>query len=147
MSGVSAATTPHGDVLQEIARLGGAISENFEPEDWREDTPLGERLIPSPIQAILSVEWPEEHVLVTEEDEYEVTFPQLVDGDPVAEDRAFFIIAFNETTQYYWVIDLDDERPDDPWVHEIDHDLYGDDRRFKNPERLSRMLATLTTTT
>ena len=33
--------------------------------------------------------------------------------------------------KYYWVIDLDDERPDNPWVHEIDHDLHGDDHGLK----------------
>ncbi|MFA1546159.1 hypothetical protein [Actinomadura chokoriensis] len=145
MPGEPATITPHEDVFREIARLRGAVSEHFEPSDWRVDTPLGERVVPSPLQAVLSVEWPAGQLLVTDEDgdEYEVTFPRLVNGDPVAEDRAFFIIAFNEATQYYWVIDLDDERPDDPWVHEIDHDLYGDDRRFQNPKRLSRMLAAL----
>ncbi|MES9542875.1 hypothetical protein [Actinomadura sp. NPDC000600] len=57
--------------------------------------------IPVPIQAILWVEWPAGQVLVTEEDgdEYEVTFPHLVGGAPVAEDRAFFVIAFEEAAQ------------------------------------------------
>ncbi|MFG2586130.1 hypothetical protein [Streptomyces malaysiensis] len=133
-------------MLWEIARLGGVIDAHFEPDDWRVDTPLGERRIPTPVQAVLSVEWPEGHVLMTDEDgdSYQVTFPQLVDGDAIAEDRAFFIIAFNESTQYYWVIDLDDKQPDDPLVHEIDHDPTDDDDRFENPTRLSRMLAACT---
>jgi ankyrin repeat protein len=142
---------PHPDVLREVARLGGVIDEQFEPADWREDTPVGERLIPAPVQAVLSVKWPAGHTLITGEDEdgYEdgdrVTFPQLVDGDPIAEDRACFVIAFNESTQFFWVIDLDDERPDDPMVDEIDHDVAPDEKEylFNDPQRLSRMLAGL----
>jgi len=132
-----------------MARLGGSIDERFEPKDWREDTPVGSRRIPPAVQAVLSVSWPEGHSLVTEEDvEYdeepeEVTFPQLAHGDPIADDRAFFIIAFNESTQHHWVIDLDDEHPDDPMVHVIDHDRYGGHERFRNPRRLSHMLGTL----
>ncbi|MDL4770792.1 MULTISPECIES: hypothetical protein [Thermomonosporaceae] len=147
----SAARIPHADVLREVARLGGMIDEDFEPDDRRVPTPLGDRPVPSPIQALLSVVWPEGRVrpprrgarFVTYEDgdAYEVTFPQLVDGDPVAPDRACFIIAFNESTQYHWVIDLDDAHPDDPWVHQVDHDFH--DAEFDGPERLSQMLAAL----
>ncbi|TDD87525.1 hypothetical protein [Actinomadura rubrisoli] len=140
-------------MLREITRLGGIINERFEPDDRRIDTPLGKRLIPSPVQALLSVEWPEEQlqphrggaafVVHDEDDDYEITFPQLVNGDPIAQDRACLVIAVNESTQRLWVIDLDDEHPDDPWVYEIDHDLY--DVGFFNPTRLSQMLATLQT--
>src|SRR5437016_230366 len=49
---------PHPDVLREVARLGGVIDERFEPTDWREETPVGERLVPAPVQAVLSVKWP-----------------------------------------------------------------------------------------
>jgi ankyrin repeat protein len=139
----STAGRPHPDVLREVARLGGVIDERFERTDWREETPVGERLVPAPVQAVLSVEWPAGHVLVTDEDEYEVAFPQLVDGDLIAADRACFVIAFNEDTQYHWVIDLDDERPDDPMVHVIDHDVPDDEDIFDDPQRLSRMLAGL----
>lgn len=138
---------PHPEVLREVARLGGVTSERFEPIDWREETPVGERLVPAPVQEVLSVEWPAGHTLVTEEteydDEYEVTFPQLVHGDPIADDRACFTIAFNEDTQNYWVIDLDDERPDDPMVYVIDHDVPDDEDLFDDPQRLSQMLAGL----
>ncbi|MGW0659534.1 hypothetical protein [Streptodolium elevatio] len=143
MSDTSVLETPHADVLREIERLGGVVDRQFAPDDRNVDTPVGPRRIPSAVQAVLSVAWPEHHVLLTDEDDYEVTFPRLVDGDPIADDRAFFVIAYNESTQYYWVIDLDDERPDDPWVHVIDHDLHGGDERFRHAERLSRRLADL----
>jgi ankyrin repeat protein len=130
-------------VLREIERLGGTVDDAFEPVDWRVETPVGERPVPPAVQAVLSVRWPSGHLLVTGEDEYEVTFPQLVNGDPIAEDRACFEIAFNEDTQYYWVIDLDDERPDDPMVHVIDHDVPDDEDLFDHAERLSAMLAGL----
>src|SRR5689334_21463985 len=110
-------------VRREIDRLGGAIDEPFQPRDWREDTPVGERAVPPAVQAVLSVTWPPGHVLVTEEDGYGVTFPQLSSGDPVAEDRACLVIAFNESTQYQWIVDLDDPHPEDPAVYEVDLDL------------------------
>lgn len=143
MTHTSAHPAPHPDVLREIARLGGVIDEHFEADGERVDTPVGERVIPPAIEALLSVTWPPGQVLVTSEDQYRVTFPQCADGDPLADDRPFFEIAFNESTQYIWFIDLDDEHPDDPWVYVIDHDLSDADDGLASPERMSRMLADL----
>lgn len=142
MSGTSVGGAPHPDVLREFVRLGGSVDADFEPEVWIEDTPLGPRPVPPALQAILAVRWPDGHVLRTEEDGYLMTFPQLVDTDPMLEDRALFVIAFSQTTQYYWVVDLDDERPDDPMVHDIDHGD-ADEGDFDQPQRLSALLATL----
>lgn len=142
MSGVSVGRAPHPDVLRQFARLGGSVDADFEPEDWHEETPLGPRPVPPALQAILAVRWPDGHVLRTDEDDCRMTFPQLVDGDPIAEDRALLVIAFNESTQYYWVVDLDDEHPDDPMVYEIDHGDV-DEGDFDHPERLSALLTTL----
>lgn len=116
----------HPEVLRHIARLGGRIPDDFAKPDRTEPTPVGERPVPLPVQALLSIEWPDGHVLHTarEDEEFEwlATFPVFADGDELFEEpRAWLPVAYDES-QAYWVVDLDDADVDDPLLYRADHD-------------------------
>ncbi len=130
------------EVLCQIERLGGTIPGTVEAGMHWTDAP---RPLPPEIETLMTITWPPRTLLVTAEYGYQVSFPQGNDeGDLFGVDRPYFVIGFNESTQYHWVVDLDDPRPGDPGVYQIDHD--GSDVRdaFGHPPRLSRMLAELT---
>ncbi|MBC6462048.1 ankyrin repeat domain-containing protein [Actinomadura sp. HBU206391] len=130
------------DVLCQIERLGGTVPETIEAGVHWTDAP---RPLPPEIETLMAITWPPRTLLVTAEDGYRVSFPQgIAGGDPFGVDRPCFVIGFNESTQYYWVVDLDDPRPGDPDVYRIDHDGSDAADAFGYPRRLSRMLAELT---
>ncbi|MFI1585612.1 ankyrin repeat domain-containing protein [Embleya sp. NPDC020630] len=131
----------HVEVLRQIERLGGITPEAVEAGVHR--TELA-RSLPPAIATLMAVTWPPRALLVTAEHGERVSFPQGVSGgDLFGADRPCFVIGFNESTQYYWVVDLDDPQPGDPHVHRIDHDGSGAADAFGRPRRLSRMLAEL----
>lgn len=132
----------HNDVLRQIKRLGGTIPGTIEVGVNWTDAP---RPLPLEIETLMAITWPPRTLLVTDEDGYRVSLPQgMVGGAPFDMDRPCFVIGFNETTQYYWVVDLDDPRPGDPDVYRMDHDGSDVEDAFASPRRLSRMLAELT---
>lgn len=133
----------HTEVLRQIERLGGVVPEIVEADpEWADAA----RPLPPEIEMLMAVAWPPRTLLVTD-DEYgdRVSFPQgMTGGDPFAVDRPCFVIGFDESTQHYWVVDLDDPQPGDPAVYRIDHDGSDVADAFDDPRRLSRMLAELT---
>lgn len=132
----------HTDVLRQIERLGGTVPGTVETGVHWTDAP---KPLPLEIETLMAVTWPPRTLLVTAEDGDRVSFPQgSGEGDPFGVDRPCFVIGFNESTQYYWVVDLDDPRPGDPCVYRIDHDGSDVADAFGRPRRLSRMLAELT---
>lgn len=137
------ATGLHPDVLHQLTRLRGRLPDDFAPrDDWTTDTPRGERRLPDPIQALLSIIWPEAHVLLDEDGIGTIDFPMMVEADE--EDgpfgRAWLFIAYL-SSQFSWIVDLD-AVDDDPPIHVIDHDEC-DEEHFGQPTPLSRMLAEL----
>jgi ankyrin repeat protein len=132
----------HTEVLRQIERLGGTIPGTVEAGVHWTDAP---RPLPPEIETLMAITWPPRTLLVTAEYGDRVSFPQGVGGgDPFGVDRPCFVIGFNESTQRYWVVDLDDPRPGDPSVYRIDHDGSDAADAFGYPRRLSRMLAELT---
>lgn len=132
----------HTEVLRQIERLGGTLPGTVDAGVHWTDAP---RPLPPEIETLMAITWPPRTLLVTAEDGDRVSFPQGISGgDPFGVDRPCFVIGFNESTQCYWVVDLDDPRPGDPGVHRIDHDVSDVEDAFGHPRRLSRMLAELT---
>lgn len=132
----------HTDVLRQIERLGGTIPGTIEAGvHWTDAS----RPLPPETETLMAITWPPRTLLVTAEDGDRVSFPQGAGGgDPFGVDRPCFVIGFNESTQRYWVVDLDDPRPGDPNVYRIDHDGSDAADALGHPRRLSRMLAELT---
>jgi ankyrin repeat protein len=131
----------HIDVLRQIERLGGTVPVTVEAGVHWTDAP---RPLPPSIETLMAITWPPRTLLVTAEYGERVSFPQGVSGgDPFRVDRPCFVIGFNESTQRYWVVDLDDPRPGDPSVYRIDHDGSDAADAFADPRRLSRMLEEL----
>ncbi|GAB3974684.1 hypothetical protein GCM10029978_056920 [Actinoallomurus acanthiterrae] len=132
----------HTDVVRQIERLGGSVPGTVEAGVHWTDAP---KPLPLEIETLMAITWPPRTLLVTAEDGERVSFPQGIGGgDPFGVDRPCFVIGFNESTQYYWIVDLDDPRPGDPCVYRIDHDGSDAADAFGHPRRLSRMLAELT---
>ncbi|MFI0730716.1 ankyrin repeat domain-containing protein [Streptomyces sp. NPDC021225] len=132
----------HTEVLRQIERLGGTLPGTVDAGVHWTDAP---RPLPPEIEMLMAITWPPRTLLVTAEYGDRVSFPQGISGgDPFGVDRPCFVIGFNESTQCYWVVDLDDPRPGDPGVHRIDHDGSDVEDAFGHPRRLSRMLAELT---
>jgi ankyrin repeat protein len=132
----------HTEVLRQIKRLGGTVPETIEAGVHWTDAP---KPLPPEIEALMAITWPPRTLLVTAEYGDRVSFPQGVSGgDPFGVDRPCFVIGFNESTQYYWVVDLDDPQPGDPSVYAIDHDGSNAKEAFGYSRRLSRMLAEVT---
>ncbi|WP_084337498.1 ankyrin repeat domain-containing protein [Actinomadura oligospora] len=132
----------HAEVLRQVERLGGTVPGTVEAGVHWTDAP---RPLPPETETLMAITWPPRTLLVTAEYGDRVSFPQGVGGgDPFGVDRPCFVIGFNESTQYYWVVDLDDPRPGDPDVHRIDHDGSDAADAFGHPRRLSQMLAGLT---
>ncbi|MDT0541273.1 MULTISPECIES: ankyrin repeat domain-containing protein [Streptomyces] len=131
----------HTEVLRQIERLGGTLPGTVDAGVHWTDAP---RPLPPEIETLMAITWPPRTLLVTAEYGDRVSFPQGISGgDPFGVDRPCFVIGFNESTQCYWVVDLDDPRPGDPGVHRIDHDGSDVEDAFGHPRRLSRMLAEL----
>ncbi|WP_240796636.1 ankyrin repeat domain-containing protein [Streptomyces sp. RFCAC02] len=134
------------EVLYQLERLRGAVPDDFAPrEGWTVVTPVGERRLPAEIQALLSIGWPQAHVLLDEDDSGPIQFPMMLEFDdedgPSA--RAWLLIGMTNT-QFYWLVDLDEAGTGDPPVYEIDHDWYDDgEDECLEPEPLSRLLADL----
>jgi len=129
-------------VLRQIERLGGTVPETVEAGVHWTDAP---RPLPPEIETLMAIGWPPRTLLVTADYGERVSFPQGVSGgDPFRVDRPCFVIGFNDSTQFYWVVDLDDPRPGDPGVYRIDHDGSDAADAFEHPRPLSRMLAELT---
>lgn len=134
------------EVLRQLERLRGGVPDDFAPRDeWTVATPVGERRLPPEIQALLSIEWPEPHVLLDEDDIGPIEFPMMleVDEEDGPTERAWLFMGFT-STQFSWMVDLDEAGTGDPPVYVIDHDWYDEGEGFSEPgEPLSRMLAEL----
>ncbi|WP_344593219.1 ankyrin repeat domain-containing protein [Actinomadura vinacea] len=131
-------------VLSQLERLRGKVPDGFAPRDeWTVTTPGGERRLPAETQALLSIEWPEAHVLLDEDDIGPIDFPMMteVDEEDWPDERPWLFVAFT-STQFYWLVDLDEAGTGDPPVYVIDHDWH-DEEEFPEPDPLSRMLADL----
>ncbi|WP_405824445.1 ankyrin repeat domain-containing protein [Streptomyces sp. NBC_00838] len=137
----------HPEVLRQLDRLRGLVPDDFAPRDsWTVATPVGELRLPAEIQALLSINWPEAHVLLDEDDSGPVEFPMMleVDEQDGPWGRAWLFIGMT-STQFYWLVDLDDAGTGDPPVYVIDHDWYDDgEEEFPKPIPLSTRLADLT---
>lgn len=132
----------HTDVLRQIERLGGTVPGTVEVGVHWTDAP---RPLPPEIETLMAITWPPRTLLVTAEYADRVSFPQGISGgDPFGVDRPCFVIGFNESTQYYWAVDLDDPQPGNPGVYRIDHDGSDAADAFGYPRRLSQVLAELT---
>ncbi|MFI6283347.1 ankyrin repeat domain-containing protein [Streptomyces sp. NPDC051018] len=142
----------HPEVLRQLERLRGTVPEDFAPrclrgtvprDGWTVTTPVGDRQVPAGIQALLSIDWPEAHVLLDEDDSGPIEFPMLleIENEEGPGGRAWLFIGMT-STQFYWLIDLDEAGTGDPPVYEIDHDWMDEDG-IPEPDPLSSMLATL----
>ncbi|MEV4179375.1 ankyrin repeat domain-containing protein [Nonomuraea sp. NPDC049709] len=136
----------HPQVAEQIQRLMGRLPDTFTPRDnWTMRTLLGKRRVPADIQAILAIEWPEEHFLL-EGDEFdgEMEFPTGSTPEPGSlwggERRAWLSIGMTSTF-FYWMVDLDETGSGDPPVYVFDHD--GSDEEVPEANPLSQMLADL----
>lgn len=134
------------DVLRQLKRLKGRIADDFVPrDDWSVRTPAGEHRLPHSVQELLSVVWPEGHVLRTRDEfGWEVFLPTGGETEPglVAEDtpRAWYTVGYDEG-QWYLLVDLAEAAgSDDPLIYRVDHEG-GDEAGLG--KRLSRKLADL----
>ncbi|MFI7272923.1 ankyrin repeat domain-containing protein [Streptomyces sp. NPDC049879] len=144
-------TTPPGpagvlrpEVLRELERLRGTVPDDFAPRDgWTVTTPIGERLLPADIQALLSTDWPDAHVLLDEDGigTIEYPMPLEIEEEDGPRGRAWLFIAMT-STQFYWLVDLDEAGTGDPPVRVIDHD-WDEEEGIPDPDPLSRMLGEL----
>ncbi|GAA3987649.1 hypothetical protein GCM10023085_82050 [Actinomadura viridis] len=124
MSQPGPAAVLHPEVMRHVARLGGRIPDDFAKDGWTEPTPVGERPVPLSVQALLSITWPDGHVLHSNDDDshWLVTLPCWADGDELMDEpRAWVVVAYDES-QMYWVVDLDDADGDDPLLYRADHE-------------------------
>ncbi|WP_461032733.1 ankyrin repeat domain-containing protein [Streptomyces mayteni] len=129
-------------MLRQLKRLRGDVPVDFASRDgWTVETPVGERRLPDQIQALMSIEWPEAHVLLDEDGIGTIDFPMMLEVEDGPTGRAWLFVAFT-STQFYWLVDLDQAGTADPPIHVIDHD-WCDDEEFPEPIPLSRMLADL----
>jgi len=134
----------HPEVLRQLERLRGTVSDDFAPRDgWTIETPVGERQLPAEIQALLTIDWPEAHVLLDEDDIGTINLPMMleVDEEDGPGDRAWLFVGMT-STQFYWLLDLDEAGTGDPPIYVIDHD-WDDEEEIPAPDLLSRMLADL----
>ncbi|WP_436771349.1 ankyrin repeat domain-containing protein [Yinghuangia sp. YIM S09857] len=132
----------HPDVLREVARLRGAVPDGFAPrDDFTVETPAGERRVPDEVQALLAVTWPEDHVLLDEDGCGTLDLPMQLEVEEGPPDRAWLFVAMT-STQFYWLVDLDEAGTGDPPVYVIDHD-WDDEDGIPAPHPLSAMLADL----
>lgn len=136
----------HPQVAEQIKRLMGRLPNSFTPrDDWTVLTQAGKRRVPGCIQAILAIEWPEEHFLLEgDELDQEMEFPTGSTPDPDwpcgGERRAWLSIGMTSTF-FYWMVDLDETGSGDPPVYVFDHD--GSDEEVPEADPLSQMLAEL----
>src|SRR5689334_3109489 len=108
----------HSSVVRELKRLKAKLPGALVPRAMTAVTPAGEYPVPAPLQALLSVTWPDGTSLVDQ-----FTSPIEFWGSPgdveaglLPEDRAWVALALTQN-QFFWVVDLADARPDDPLVY------------------------------
>lgn len=145
MSSVTSPGGLHPKVVRQLVRLKATLPDDFAPREMTVDTPIGKHPVPAPLQALLSVAWPGEGALLINEFESKIELYGAgglgeVEAGLLPEDRAWALLAVTES-QFYWVVDLADERTEDPMVHSVDHD--GSERRVPDGVPLSRRLARL----
>ncbi|GIG71268.1 ankyrin repeat domain-containing protein [Phytomonospora endophytica] len=112
-------------VHKQLTRLKGRIPAGFAPGEQIVDTPVGPRPVPPSVQALLAVEWPAKHVLLTKDEfGWEVHIPAECETEKglVREDRAWYTVGYDEG-QWYIVVDLDEAAASgDPLTYRVDHE-------------------------
>lgn len=121
-------------LTREIENAGGCLPDRFAPRPWTVATPAGSRPVPTAVQALFAVEWPEGHRLAWKFG----TRPALtfagceVGAEVIAEDRprAWFAIAGDESGARL-LVDLDEEAGGNPRIYRIDSE--GEPAPWGNP--------------
>ena len=129
-------------VQEQLTRLGGRLSEGFEPKEWVVSTPAGERRVPGWAQALFAVVFAAGDLRADDYSEYLVGFYEAqIDPSYFKQKRQRAWHGVGHKGDYYWyVADLDDTSPD-PMVHTLD--MEGGDDAFGSGTRLSTLLAGL----
>jgi leucine-rich repeat protein SHOC2 len=133
-------------VLEQIARLGGRVASASEiPKTMFEKTKGGDWPIPEAIRQFeRDVKWPKGVTFRGEEvwlvdfggganlDEYECTYY-----------HPYYGIGLADGGNYYLLVDLGDETPEDPAVYKLDHESFAEHGARCIADKLSEILAGL----